>query len=280
MLEPPGSDRSVLDPRSSDLPDGRDIEPGPHSHDEASDSSVSRDGASVPHVDGDRGETKSSSAVLGFLAEIPGLMLVAFLLAILLKTFLLQAFYIPSESMLPTLEINDRVLVNKLSYRFGDPGRGDVAVFTDPGSVGKTGLAGLWDSLTSGFGLTKPGEEDFIKRIIGLPGETLEIRQGVIYIDDQPIPESLATEGGYLGGPSEEFGPTTVPEGHYFVMGDNRQFSADSRTLLGTIPADHLVGRAFVLIWPVDRAKLLTPPEYDVSSVTLLQPAGGKLVPA
>ena len=208
---------------------------------------------------------RGRGGVKSFFAELPVLMLVAFVLAVILKTFLLQAFWIPSESMVPTLEINDRVLVNKLAYRLGEPERGDIVVFSDPASSGPGGLTGLWESLTSGFGLTPPGEEDFIKRIIGLPGEIVEIRDGRVYVDSQPIQESLATDGGYLGGVNDDFGPVRVPEDEYFVMGDNRPFSADSRTLLGTIPADYLIGRAFVLIWPLDRAEILSPPEYDIA---------------
>jgi signal peptidase I len=213
------------------------------------------------------GDHEGRGGVLGFLAELPALMLVAFVLAILLKTFLLQAFWIPSESMVPTLEVNDRVLVNKLAYRLGDPERGDVVVFSDPATTVDEGLvAGMWDSLTSGFGFTQPGEEDFIKRVIGLPGETVEITGGTVYVDGDPVPELLNGEGGYLGGPTEDFGPVTVPEGEYFVMGDNRPFSADSRSLLGTVPRDHLVGRAFVLIWPLGRARLLSDPDYDLQA--------------
>ena len=209
-------------------------------------------------------ERGRGGGVKSFFAELPVLMLVAFVLAVILKTFLLQAFWIPSESMVPTLEVNDRVLVNKLAYRFGEPERGDIVVFSDPATSGPGGLTGLWQSLTSGFGLTPPGEEDFIKRIIGLPGETVEIRDGRVYVNSQPIHESLATDGGYLGGANDDFGPVRVPQDQYFVMGDNRPFSADSRTLLGTIPAEHLIGRAFVLIWPLDRAEILSPPDYDI----------------
>ena len=212
-------------------------------------------------------ETRRGGGVLGFLAELPALLLVAFVLAVLLKTFLLQAFWIPSESMVPTLEVNDRVLVNKLIYRFREPGRGDIVVFSDPAATISDGLAErLWESLTSGFGLTPPGEEDFIKRVIGLPGETVEVRDGVVYIDGVPLEEDLVTDGGYLGGETEDYGPFPVPEDEYFVMGDNRPFSADSRSLLGTIPRDHIVGRAFVLIWPPGRAEMLSPPDYGSGS--------------
>jgi signal peptidase I len=220
-----------------------------------------------PSTSSAAGSDDSRGGALGFLAELPALMLVAFVLAILLKTFLLQAFWIPSESMVPTLEVNDRVLVNKLTYAFRDPRRGDVVVFSDPSSTVDEGVwGGLWDSLTSGFGLAEPGEEDFIKRIIGLPGETVEVSDGVVRIDGEPVDEELAAEGGYLGGETDDYGPFTVPEGEYFVMGDNRPFSADSRSLLGTIPADHLIGRAFVLIWPLDRAMILSTPDRGVAT--------------
>lgn len=213
-----------------------------------------------------RGDEQRGGA-LGFLAELPALMIVAFVLAVLLKTFLLQAFWIPSESMVPTLEVNDRVLVNKLTYVFRDPQRGDIVVFSDPASSTDEGaLEVLWESLTSGFGVTPPGEEDFIKRIMGLPGETVEVNGGVLYIDGEPVPEEQSTGGGYLGGATEDYGPFTVPEGEYFVMGDNRPFSADSRSLLGTIPDDHIVGRAFVLVWPPGRAEILSPPDYGLEA--------------
>jgi signal peptidase I len=203
-----------------------------------------------------------------FLAELPVLVLVAFVLALLLKTFLIQAFYIPSESMVPTLEIGDRVLVNKVVYEVREPRRGEVVVFRDepevPGldtrSVGERVL----DFLTSGLGAS-PSERDFIKRIIGLPGETVEVREGIVYINGNPLSEHLAGEGGYLFEPDlADYGPITVPEGHYFMMGDNRRNSADSRSALGSVPAEDLIGRAFVIIWPLTRVDTL--PITDPSS--------------
>lgn len=197
-----------------------------------------------------------------FLAELPVLVFVAFVLALLLKTFLIQAFYIPSESMLPTLEVGDRVLVNKVVYELREPRRGEVVVFRDDG-----GLTGIPDQrsfpqraidfLTSGLG-APPSERDFIKRIVGLPGETLEVRDGVVLIDGEPIPEEAVSDGGYLMARDlADFGPVTIPAAEYFVMGDNRPNSADSRSALGTIPADNLVGRAFVIVWPLNRADTL-----------------------
>jgi signal peptidase I len=197
-----------------------------------------------------------------FLAELPVLVLVAFLLALLLKTFLVQAFYIPSESMVPTLAVGDRVLVNKVVFELREPQRGEVVVFrdnrdligVDTRSLGERVL----DFLTSGLG-AQPSERDFIKRIIGLPGEAVELRDGVVYINDVPFPEQLAGDGGYLlEADTADFPRTVVPEGEYFMMGDNRRNSADSRTQLGTVPREDLIGRAFVVIWPLGRLDTLS----------------------
>jgi signal peptidase I len=201
-----------------------------------------------------------------FLAELPVLLIVAFVLALLLRSFLVQAFFIPSESMVPTLEIGDRVLVNRLSHRWSEPRRGEIIVFADEASAERTAenplVAGL-RSLAAGLGLAPPSEEDLIKRIIGLPGETIEIREGVVYVDGKELPEAATSEGGYLSVRDDSFlPPTVVPEDEYFVMGDNRPRSSDSRSLLGTINRQQIIGRAFVLVWPFDRASVLSAPAY------------------
>jgi signal peptidase I len=157
----------------------------------------------------------------------------ALLVAFVIKTFLLQAFYIPSLSMAPTLKINDRVLVNKLSYDLHPVHRGDVVVFKSPPNEGSQ-------------------IKDLIKRVIGLPGETVESRDGHILINGQVLNEP------YLGpdvltGPVEK---TTIPPDHYWVMGDNRPNSRDSR-FFGTIPKSLIVGRAFVRVWPLNALDLL-----------------------
>ena len=201
-----------------------------------------------------------------FLAELPVLLLVAFVLALLLRSFLVQAFYIPSESMVPTLEIGDRVLVNRLSHHWSGPERGEVIVFADQAGAQRNAqnpLAGGLRSLAAGLGLAPPSEEDFIKRVIGLPGETIEIRDGVVYIDGRELPEAATSEGGYLSIRDDSFLPETkIPEDEYFVMGDNRPRSSDSRSLLGNIDRDQIIGRAFVLVWPFDRANTLSAPAY------------------
>lgn len=191
----------------------------------------------------------SDDGVLAFLRELPVLILVAFALALVLKTFLIQAFSIPSGSMEPTLRPGDRVLVLKV---FDTPQRGDIVVFEDPhpGRRPDRGLIGgflYW--LSEGLGFARPASEDFIKRVIGLPGETVELRHGVLYVDGERIREP------YLHGrpDTRDFGPVTVPPDALFVLGDNRLNSNDSRFGLGFVPRDKVIGRAFVIIWPPSR---------------------------
>jgi len=154
--------------------------------------------------------------------------------ALLVRAFLIQAFYIPSESMVPTLKKNDRVLVNKLSYKLHPVHRGDIVVFTAPPGTGTTDV------------------KDLIKRVIGLPGNTIEGRGGEVYIDGKPLDEPYLPPDVR----SREFPPTKVPADGYWVLGDNRQDSRDS-TFFKSIPKNTIVGRAFVRIWPLDNLGLL-----------------------
>ena len=158
----------------------------------------------------------------------------AFLVAFAVKTFLIQAFFIPSGSMLPTLHEDDRVLVNKLSYDLHDVHRGDLVVFERPegDSVGQI--------------------KDLIKRVVGLPGERIEARDGHVYIDGQRLDEPYLPDGTQ----TTNLEPQTVPEGHVFVMGDNRGDSMDSR-VFHAIDQDLIVGRAFVRVWPIPHIALL-----------------------
>lgn len=193
------------------------------------------------------------------------LAVIAFVLALLLKTFLIQAFFIPSASMEPTLEVGDRVLVNKLSYTFREPRRGELVVFTQRDDAARQlGLGErIRDALASGLGQPRPHQRDFIKRIMGLPGDTVEVRDGAVYIDGERLPERTADEGGYLAAyPEEPFGPVEVPPGHYFMLGDNRPNSADSRSSLGMVRREAIVGRAFVVIWPVRQLDTLPISDY------------------
>jgi signal peptidase I len=182
-----------------------------------------------------------------FIAELPGLLLTALVIAVVIKTFLLQPFWIPSESMLPTIEVNDRVMVNKLAYRWGEPQRGDVVVFRDPREeqIEESIPEAVIRSVLEAVGIRTRGDEDLIKRVVGLPGETIEVRDNHVMVNGTPIEETYLPE---VFMPDEP--PITVGSDEVFVMGDNRDASFDSRRF-GAIPLDDLVGEAFVTIWPI-----------------------------
>ena len=164
---------------------------------------------------------------------------VALGVALVIRTFVVAPFYIPSDSMFDTLHTDDRILVNKLSYRLHDVNRGDVVVFEKPPAVN--------------FG--DDSVEDLIKRVIGLPGDILEFRDCAVFVNgqllDEPYTDGACTEPPNATVDPEQDGRITVPEGEYFVMGDNRrpQQSYDSR-FWGYVDDDLIIGRAFVVIWP------------------------------
>jgi signal peptidase I len=199
-----------------------------------------------------RSRKRQPQGLVGLLRETVILLVLAVGLAVLFKTFLIQAFYIPSGSMLPTLEISDRVLVEKLSYRFGDVEHGDVVVFINRSEVAPepTGnpLSRFMRGLGEAIGLVPPTEKDFIKRVIGLPGDRIECVGGRVIRNGQPFPEPYLAPGTV----SENCGQITVPAGKLFVMGDNRGDSQDSR-VFGPIDKSDVVGRAFVRLWPPGR---------------------------
>lgn len=192
--------------------------------------------------------------ILGFLGEIPGLVLMAFVLALIIRTFLFQAFFIPSPSMEPTLIQGDRVLVNKVPYYFHDPRRGDIIVFSNPNpeaTPDRGFVGGFFHWLFQGLGFQQPENEDFIKRVVGLPGDVVEGMHGSVYVNGAKLIEPYLTQH------TQPFPATTVPAGKLFVMGDNRGNSLDSRFGLGFVPIDNVIGKAFVKIWPPSRAGLL-----------------------
>ncbi len=183
-----------------------------------------------------------------FLRELPFLIIGALLLAVFIKSFLFQIFWIPSGSMEDTLIESDRVIVNKLAYRFGEVSRGDVIVF-EPADRERESVPGkIVRNLAESVGLRTP-KSDLIKRVIGLPGETITIRDNQVLIDGEVIDEPYLRPGTV----SEDFGPETVPPDHYFVMGDNRGSSRDSRFGLGTIERDRIIGKAVAIVWPPAR---------------------------
>jgi signal peptidase I len=204
----------------------------------------------LPEPDEPRGKPKKQ---LPLWLEFPLLIAAALIIAVLIKTFLFQAFWIPSSSMEDTLQVYDRVLVSKLSYGFSDIQRGDIIVFDDPRAgfeqPDEDSLERAIRNLKESIGLATP-QSEFIKRVIGLPGDVVEGRDGAVFVNDVSLDEPYLKEPGT---PIQPFGPVDVLEGSLFVMGDNRGASQDSR-FFGPIPIDDVVGKAFVIIWPPSRA--------------------------
>lgn len=201
-------------------------------------------------IDEQTGKTPSS-----FWRELPILLGVAILVAVLVRTFLLQTFYIPSGSMEHTLDLNDRVLVNKLVHDFRSPERGEIIVFKAPRQ---------WRS--------NPNEEDFIKRVIGVGGDRIRCcDQGRLTVNGQPLDESyIHSEDGRRDPAASRSFDVVVPDGRLWVMGDHRSQSGDSLQnwadsnkdiMMATVPEDAVVGRAFTIFWPVDRATWLSVPD-------------------
>jgi len=187
---------------------------------------------------------------------LPRLVGIAIVVAVVLKVFIVQAFSIPSASMVPTLHEGDRILVCRICLRLDDVDRGDVIVFEGPdGSVPDRGIvAGVLHWLGETLGVASPPHEDFVKRVAGLPGDTLEIdRTGVLYVNGRVVDEP------YLNRlvPGKDFPPTTVPDGMLFVLGDNRGDSGDSRceppACTGLVPVGKVIGVTFLRIWPPTR---------------------------
>ncbi|MFT5222178.1 MAG: signal peptidase I [Glaciecola sp.] len=204
----------------------------------------------------------SGDGVLAFLRELPMLLAVAFLLAFLLRTFVVQVFYIPSGSMIPTLEINDRIVVEKLTYLVREPVRGEVVVFAGddaPENPNESVVSKVVRGAGQFLGLVPANARDFVKRVIGLPGDTITIdADGNVFVNDFQIEEPYKVED------RRASGPFIVPEGKLFFLGDNRPQSSDSRVTsgLGYVDLDHVVGRAMVIVWPFEHSGGLGTPDY------------------
>jgi signal peptidase I len=194
---------------------------------------------------------KRRNPFLSFLTELPGLILMAFALALLIKSTLIQAFWIPTGSMEPTLVPGDRVIVAKVPYYFGDPGRGDVIVFEEPDPA-KEPDRGVWDGfvhwLGQGLGFQPPDNPDYIKRVIAGPGDEVWATREGVFVNGVEISEPYLPDGVV----TDPFKKRRVPEGRLFVMGDNRGNSLDSRFGLGFVPIDRVVGKAVIVIWPFE----------------------------
>ncbi|MDN5361701.1 MAG: signal peptidase [Moorella sp. (in: firmicutes)] len=158
-------------------------------------------------------------------------LVVAAVLALIIRAFLFTPFWIPSPSMEPTLYPGDRIIVNRLAYRLGDPQRGDVVVFHYPLDPSR----------------------DYIKRVIAVGGDTVEARNNVLYVNGQPQPPASYLPPGVV---YSDFGPVKVPANNYFMMGDNRNNSADSR-VWGTLDRRLVIGKAMLIFWPLNRLGLI-----------------------
>lgn len=159
-------------------------------------------------------------------------------LALTIRTFIAEARYIPSKSMLPTLKVGDRLAIEKITYRFRQPIRGDIIVFTPPDNAIRCNPAQPQ---------TLPIKDAYIKRVIGLPGETVEVKENRVYINGQPLEED------YINAlPQYRFPPVTVPEDRYIVLGDNRNESCDSH-VWGFVVKDKIIGRAGFRFFPLNR---------------------------
>ena len=159
-------------------------------------------------------------------------LLIALVVALVVRVFIAEPRFIPSNSMDPTLHIGDRLIVDKISYRWDSPSRGDIVVFVPPPQLTEYGY---------GKG------QAFIKRIIGEPGHTVQVTHGQVFLDGSPLAESYTLEP-----PNYDMLPVAIPEGYLFVMGDNRNDSNDSH-VWGVLPQENIIGRAWFRFWPLDR---------------------------
>lgn len=240
-----------------------------------------------------RRHRRSEARKGSLLRELPVLLVVAFLLALVVKTFFVQAFFIPSGSMEQTLHgcpgcTGDRVLVNKVPYWFGEPEAGDVVVFKGPDtwspevSVAEPGnaLTGalLWLGRT--VGVAPPSEDDFVKRVIAVGGQTVQCcdAEGRVTVDGVPLDEPYVFEDTPIE--QRAFGPVTVPEGRLWVMGDHRSASADSKAHMGdeysgTVGVDDVIGKAAVIVWPLGRFGFVGSPDIQALGAPAVGVEGG-----
>src|SRR3954449_925413 len=263
---------------SSQRPGGpADVVPGDDESHEFQRSMTGAEGAAeaparpASHRRGGREPKKKAS----LLRELPVLLLIAFILALLVKTFLVQAFFIPSGSMEQTLHgcpgcTGDRVLVNKVPYWFGEPEPGEIVVFKGPSTwtpevqveEPSNWFSGALLWLGRSIGVAPPSEDDYVKRVIATGGQTVQCcdTEGRVTVDGKPLDEPHIFENNPIQ--SRSFAPVTVPEGRLWVMGDHRSASADSRVHVGdqysgTIAVKDVIGKASLIVWPPSRFGIL-----------------------
>lgn len=172
------------------------------------------------------GQAKDKSTTVEIIESI----VIAVLLAALIRMFILAPFFIPSGSMIPTLFEGDRIIVSKITYRIWTPQRGDIVVFKYP----------------------RDPSRDYVKRLIGLGGETVALKNSHLYINGKLMPEEYLPPGLHFS----DYGPVRVPEGHYLMLGDNRNVSEDSR-YWGPLPEKNVIGKALMIYWPLNRIRFL-----------------------
>jgi signal peptidase I len=182
-------------------------------------------------------ETSSSSKIWHNLRENISLVAVALILAFLIRTLIAEPRYIPSESMVPTLEVGDRLVVEKVSYRLHSPHFGDIVVFNPPPKLQERGY---------------PKDQAFIKRIIGQPGDNINVENNKVYINGKQLEENYTKDNYIIFRPEQLYNQAQVPENQFFVMGDNRNDSNDSR-YWGFLPTENIIGRAVFRFFPFNR---------------------------
>jgi signal peptidase I len=202
---------------------------------------------------------KSGSSLL----ELVVVVAVALIIALVVQAFVVKPYRIPSGSMEPTLAVGERVIVNRIGNRFSAPGIGAIVVFHPPhgadiNQCGNPGQGPFYEGPDSRVPCDRPtatsSKQNFIKRVVGLPGDTIAVRNGHVVRNGVQQKESFIRACG--GGPDCNLGEITVPEAHYFMMGDNRGASDDSR-YWGPVPRDWIIGNAFVSYWPPKQVGLL-----------------------
>lgn len=210
-------------------------------------------------VENNKENEESGKKKRSHLRETIEAILIALVLALFIRTFVIQAFKIPSGSMEDTLLVGDHIIVSKFSYGLQVPKPAMIEVFGVEVPFFQTTLAPVWGELERGdiivFRFPGDRSKDYIKRLIGLPGDTVLVRDHVVYVNGEPFNDPYGVYKGGLYGEevdkSESFGPYTVPQGHVFVMGDNRDRSFDSR-YWGPVPINDIKGRALVIYWSWD----------------------------